>query len=217
MATIRVLLFDLGGVLVEFDGITPLLELCAQRIDREAARRFWLMSPSVRRFETGQCGAEEFAAGAVRELGLSLAPKLFLERFVSWDRGPMEGAFNLLESLRGRFLLACLSNNNELHWRRLQEMGLAARFDRCYLSQEIGLMKPDRAAYDHVVRDLGVSPGEILFFDDNIECVEAARQAGLTARQTRGVSEAQAALVSLGLLPRPASPEPDRQSRGDLG
>jgi HAD superfamily hydrolase (TIGR01509 family) len=194
----EVILFDLGGVLVHFDGITPLLALSGNRLEPEDARRFWLASPAVRRFETGRCTPEEFALGAVAELGLAMAPALFLEQFLTWDRGPMDQALSLLDSLRPHFLLACLSNNNELHWHRLRtETCLAAKFHRCYLSHEIGLMKPDREAFDYVVRDLGIRSAHILFFDDNPECVETARRLGFGAHQARGVREVQAVLSSL--------------------
>ncbi|MBI5685154.1 MAG: HAD family phosphatase [Verrucomicrobia bacterium] len=198
--TIQVILFDLGGVLVEFDGIAPLIALSGNRLDKEGARRFWLTSPSVREFETGRCGAEDFARRAVAELGLTMATDVFLRQFVSWDRGPMDGALSLLDALKPRFLLACLSNNNELHWNRLRkETKLPEKFHRCYLSQEIGLMKPDRESFAHVVRDLGAEPARILFFDDNPECVDAARQLGFTTRRARGVGEVKAALAELGL------------------
>jgi len=201
-AVIQVILFDLGGVLVHFEGIAPLVALCDNRLSREEARRFWLTSPSVRRFEVGRCTADEFAAGVVAELRLRIASDSFLKQFASWDRGPMEGALTLLDSLKPHFLLACLSNNNELHWSRLRDQtGLAGKFHRCYLSHEIGLMKPDRAAFDYVVHDLAVSPERILFFDDNPECVEAARAVGINACQACGVPEVRAILSVRGLLP----------------
>ena len=50
---IRAILFDLGGVLVDWDGTTPLVEFTQGRLSREGARRFWLESPQVRRLETG--------------------------------------------------------------------------------------------------------------------------------------------------------------------
>jgi HAD superfamily hydrolase (TIGR01509 family) len=198
---IQVLLFDLGGVVVDFDGIAPLLALSNGRLTREEARRFWLFSPSVRSFEIGKCTPEEFARGALAELGLELSPDFFLREFLAWDRGPMAGALELLDALRPRFLLACLSNNNELHWARLRaETRLAERFHRCYLSQEIGLIKPDGEIFEYVLRDLALPPAQILFLDDNPECVEAGRSAGLAACQVRGVQEARAALSSLGCL-----------------
>jgi HAD superfamily hydrolase (TIGR01509 family) len=196
----EVVLFDLGGVLVEFDGITPLLALSGDRLTREQARRFWLLSNAVRRFETGQCKGGEFAAAAVSELNLGVAPDVFLREFVSWDRGPMPGALELLDLLKPRFFLACLSNNNELHWRRLrEETALLEKFHRCFASHEIGHMKPDREAFDHVVRELGVVPGRILFLDDNPECVDGARAAGLAACRACGVDAVRAALASFGM------------------
>ena len=196
----EVILFDLGGVLVHFDGISPLLALSGNALTSEEARRFWLVSPSVRRFEVGGCSAQEFAAGAVAELRMTISPDEFLRQFVSWDSGPMDGALALLDSLREQFVLACLSNNNELHWRQLcDETPLPEKFHRCYVSHEIGLVKPDREIFDYVVRDLGVAPGRILFLDDNPECVEAAQAFGLVACRARGVEEVRSALASVGV------------------
>jgi HAD superfamily hydrolase (TIGR01509 family) len=193
------LLFDLGGVLVEWNGVEPLVALTRGRLTSEDARRFWLESDWVRRFETGLCDSAEFAAGAVRELGVDLSATAFLEAFRSWDKGPLPGSFELLNALRPHFTLACLSNNNALHWNagRLQE--LLACFHRAYASFEIGLMKPDRAAYEWVVADLGLNPGAILFFDDNPECVTAARSAGLQACLAKGPALVQKALEEQGL------------------
>ncbi len=196
----EVLLFDLGGVLVHFDGITPLLALRGNALTSEDARQFWLVSPSVRRFGRGRCSPDEFAAGAVAELGLPISRDAFLQKFLLWDSGPMEGALELLDSLQSQFRLACLSNNNELHWTRLcNETPLPGRFHHCYVSHEIGLVKPDRDVFDYVVRDLGVEPGRILFLDDNPECVEAAQALGLAAHRARGIEEVRAVLESCGV------------------
>jgi putative hydrolase of the HAD superfamily len=196
-----VVLFDLGGVLVEWDGIDPLVRLCQGRLDREGARRFWLESPSVRRFETGQIGRVAFAAGVVRELGLDLPLEAFLEAFVSWDRGFLPGAIDLLRELSGRCILACLTNNNELHWNKLhREPAFDRLFSRVYSSHQTGRMKPDVEAFEYAVADLDVRPEDVLFLDDNHECVSAARALRLRARQVRGVGEARRALVEEGVI-----------------
>ncbi|RPJ57001.1 MAG: HAD family phosphatase [Acidobacteria bacterium] len=193
------LLFDLGGVLVEWDGIEPLVALTGGRLTPEQARRFWLESDWVRRFEMGRCNSSEFATGAVRELGVDLSPPAFLEAFRSWDKGPLPGSFELLDALRPHFTLACLSNNNPLHWgeSRLQE--LVARFHRSYASFEIGLMKPDPAAYEWVIADLELEPSAVLFFDDNPECVNAAQAAGMRSCLAKGPAMVRQALGELGI------------------
>ena len=194
----KVLLFDLGGVLVDWAGIDPLLALTAGRLSPEQARKFWLESAAVRDFERGRCGAEEFARATVADLRLTCAPAEFLVQFESWDRGPFPGAVELLAELAPQYYLACLSNNNELHWRRLRQCpGFLDRFQQRFVSFEIGKIKPDPDVFEYVLARLDAPPASVLFFDDNPECVEAARRLGLRARHVQGVAAVRAALRAL--------------------
>lgn len=198
MCRFQVLLFDLGGVLVEWVGSAGLLSLADGTLDAEAARRFWLESPWVRRFERGQCNPLEFARGVVEALGLRLPPEEFLVHFTRWDKGPFPGTADLLRELRGRYLLACLSNNNVIHWPRLRdEFSMGRFFDRCFISCEIGLVKPDPEVFRYVRRELGVPAGRILFIDDNPECTEAAAGEGLATATARGIEAVRQALDGL--------------------
>ena len=65
------------------------------------------------------------------------------------------------------------------------------------MSHELGVMKPDPAVFDHVVRTVGTTADRLLFLDDDAEHVRAARTSGMRAEQARGLSEVQDALVSL--------------------
>ncbi len=197
----QIILFDIGGVLVNWDGIAPLIQLTNGRLTPEQARKFWLDSPWVRKFEAGLCGASDFASGVLEELHLSMSPDEFLKRFISWDRGPLPGAIELLGELAPKIILACLSNNNELHWRKLlQEPGFLEHFKYRFVSFEIHKVKPDPEVFEYVLARLPAPPAEILFLDDNIECVEAARKWKVQAVQTRGVAEVRALLKKLNLL-----------------
>jgi len=199
--SLQAILFDLGGVLVDWDGTTPLVKLTHGRLSVEQARRFWLQSPWVRRLETGQCQPLEFAGGVLAELKLdaALTPEKFLEVFRSWDKGPFPGAEKILEQLQSRYPLACLSNNNGLHWSTPPLQSLLKHFQHCFVSFETGLMKPDRAAFDHAVRGIGLPPENTLFLDDNIECVETARASGLSAFQARGLASVRQVLANAGI------------------
>ena len=191
----KVLLFDLGGVLVEWDGIEPLMKLSRGRLTRDMARRFWLESPWARKFETGQCTPREFALGVIEELKLSLSPDEFIQQFISWDRGPLPGALDLLERLRPNFQLVCLSNNNELHWPILREKAsIDKKFDYCFISFEIGVMKPEEEAFLYVIKKVGRAPEEFLFFDDNPECIETALKIGMSAFCVQGITGVESVL-----------------------
>jgi len=194
----KVILFDLGGVLVEFDGIEPLIAMTKGRLDGESARRFWLESPWVRRFEIGACQPLAFASGFAEELNLAISPEALLAEFLSWEKGPYPGALDLLETLRPHFTLACLSNNNALHWNYLRDqLGFGNPFHVSFLSHEIGLIKPDGAVFRAVLEDLAVPGPRILFLDDNPECVEAALRSGIDARRVNGIENVLSLLSSL--------------------
>ena len=196
-----VLLFDLGGVVIELDGLPVWMEWTGESDERVVWER-WLRSKAVRRFESGRATAAEFGEEIVAEFGLVIAPGDFLSRFADWPRGPYPGVLELIASLRDRFRVACLSNCNALHWPRfLGEMGLAGAFDHHFSSHELGAMKPDREIFERVAAELGVAPERLLFLDDNQLNVDGARAAGLHAELAKGPAGLRSTLVRLGIVP----------------
>jgi glucose-1-phosphatase len=198
---IQVILFDVGGVLVQLRGVAALLEWLPQRPTPEALFRTWLQSPAVREFETGRCDAQAFATRVVRELELPVDAAQFLESFVDWPTGLYPGAPELIARIPPDCRRALLSNSNALHWPRLMdEMGLAALFEHRFVSHLTGRFKPDRAAFEHVIETLACEPEGIFFLDDNLLNVEAARSAGMRAARVDGVSGAERALLEAGVI-----------------
>lgn len=198
---VKIILFDLGGVLVNWDGNAGLSNLIGDDFSQEDARRFWFLSPAVARFETGQISPEEFARQALSELSLEISTKEWLSHFISWDRGPFPGAAELLEELEAHHQMGCLSNNNELHWNRLCEIYKFGRYlPHQYLSHKIGMFKPDPAIFEYVIHDLDISAASIVYLDDSPENVEAASGTGMRARLARGLDETIRVLKSEHLL-----------------
>ncbi len=197
---VELVLFDLGGVLADFGGVGPMRQLAGLDTDDEVWRR-WLACPWVRAFERGSCTAEQFAAGVVSEWGLPASPTDFLDGFRSWLAAPFPGADDLVRSVKERLPVACLSNTNLVHWdHAVAGWPLVELFDFRFLSFQIGLLKPDADVYEHVVRSVELPPAQILFLDDNLINVEAARRSGLGAVQVRGVDEARRSLMAHGVL-----------------
>jgi putative hydrolase of the HAD superfamily len=195
-----VIAFDIGGVLVQLTGVPRMLEWLQSDADGDMWNR-WLLSESVRSFETGKCTAEEFASAVCAEFALPVAPDAFLEEFVTWAHGVFPGAHELLRALRPHYQLVSLSNNNSIHWSRIRdEMKLADLFDRHFLSHEIGLIKPDREVFEHVVAALGIPAERILYFDDNRLNVEQARAVGMSAHRTVGLEAVIAKLAELNII-----------------
>ena len=114
---------------------------------------------------------------------------------------PNEAVCDLVPRLAGRYTLALLSNTNELHYRqfRRQFADVLDRFDRLFVSHEIGLRKPNPAIYRHVSDWANVAPAECVFIDDLPENVEAARACGWEGIVYRVEGDLAAELRALGV------------------
>ena len=196
-----VILFDLGGVIVELTGVPCMMEWLGHRITEEALWQQWLTSHSVRKFERGHIRADQFATSIVAEFQLPVSASDFLQEFSAWPKGVYPGATDLLKTLAKKYRLACLSNTNEIHWPRIcDEMGLFPYFSDQFPSHQLGLIKPDLAVFEHVLAKLSCSPERMLFLDDNQLCVDGARKTGMEAYRVVGLNEASLKLIELGIL-----------------
>lgn len=197
---IDIVLFDLGGVLIELGGVESMRELSGIESDDELWRR-WLGCPWVRSYERGECSADEFASGVVDDWGLTVEPATFLAAFAAWPLGPLPGAESLVARVRRSVPVGCLSNTNSLHWDdHFGDWPILSGFDYRFLSFELGLLKPDREVFDHVAELLPAPPERILFLDDNQLNVDGARDAGFAATHVRGVVESERALIDAGVF-----------------
>jgi putative hydrolase of the HAD superfamily len=192
----KVLLFDLGGVLVQSEGLVHLGKIAPRDSPQTVADR-WRSSRAVDLFERGKITPEEFAVSFIEEWGLPHTHIEFLEMFASWVTGFFPGAESLIETLRIKHRVAYLSNTNAIHYARLPQ--LSSLFDSGFASHISGHMKPFPEAYAHAISSLEIPPAQICFFDDLAPNVTAAREAGMKAVQVRGLAELKAALKAEGL------------------
>jgi HAD superfamily hydrolase (TIGR01509 family) len=193
------LLFDLGGVLVENHTIERLQALLGDGSSADVIRRRWLECPAVTAFEHGLLKPHEFARQFLDHWELDLDPGAFLEDFAGWPARYYPGAEDCLRDLGTRHRLACLSNSNERHWQR--HRGFREFFDPALSSHHLGIMKPDPRIYQRAIEACGVPASRIVFFDDLEANVLAARQAGMQAHQVEGFPALRGCLVQLGFLP----------------
>lgn len=63
----------------------------------------------------------------------------------------------------------------------LRTTGLAPWIDVACAATVIGVSKPAREAYTITAQHLGVAPEQCLFFDNELPCVEGARESGMRA------------------------------------
>lgn len=194
----RLLLFDLGRVVVEVTGERDIRPYLKGPLRTDGAG--WPAMEAWEAFEKGLLTPVEFSEQFVAQADLSLDAAAFLINFEGWTRGLLPGASEILTSLRRQFRLAALSNSNEIHWARNAALGVPDHFERVFASHEIGYRKPAREIYEHVLEEMTVVAEDVTFFDDQQPNVDAARELGMSAYRVEGTDELRACLLELGYL-----------------
>lgn len=199
MSRPSLLLFDLGGVLIENATFANLARLLPEPMDTVALKDRWLASSAIRRFELGEVSPQAFAELFIDEWKIPLAPGVFLEEFASWPTGFHPEARLTLRVLRQRYRAGCLSNCNVLHWAKFD--GFKEDFDFALSSHLLGATKPDDEAFIRALAACGAEPSSVYFFDDAVRNVEAARRLGIRSFHVDGFDSLLRVLRAELLLP----------------
>ena len=195
----KVVILDVGGVLVKLGGMRQ-FERWTGLTPSEIKSR-WLASEAVREFESGRLSFQPFASAVIREFDLPIGPAELREEMYSWTGELFDGAHEVVVEISRTHRVACLCNSNGIQWPRVRdELGLGQWFADQFVSHELGLAKPQPEIYRHVTVALGVTPREVVFFDDSQPNVVGAARVGWDACQVHGTAELRRELLRLGLL-----------------
>ncbi|MDM0038902.1 HAD family phosphatase [Variovorax sp. J22G21] len=197
---VEALLFDLGGVVFEFDFEHALQHWAlhsALPLD-ELRQRFGFDEP-YRRHERGEIAAADYFESLRRTLRLSASDEQIAHGWNAIFRAEITETLDAIQQARKHWPCYAFSNTNAEHQRAWTAAypRIATTFDRVFVSSEIGLRKPEAAAFAHIAEAIGVAPSAILFFDDLAENVTGAIAAGLQAVQVRSPADVREALARL--------------------
>ena len=180
---IRTVIFDLGGVLVRTVDRIP-RQLLAEKFGMTYDELDALVygSPSSKLAGEGKISAQQHKETVLKTLGLPLDSfNSFGDEFWGGDRLDKK-LVEFIDGLRGEYSTALLSNAwDDLRHLLVNFWKIDDIFDHIFISAELKLAKPDPKIYQHVISELHKDPSEMIFVDDFIENVEAARAAGLRA------------------------------------
>ncbi len=196
------LLFDLGRVVldIDFSRATACWAEHAGCKPSDIVARF-VRDEAFVDHETGRISDAAYFESLRSSLGVAISDDHFLQGWNAIFAGEMPGIAALLSRAAERMPLYAFSNTNRPHveYFSIAHADLLGHFRELYLSSTIGLRKPDAAAYDHVVKSIGVPAERIVFFDDLAENVEGARARGLKAVHVTSPRDVAEALTALGI------------------
>lgn len=197
-----VLLFDLGRVVldIDFNKVMTIWAGHAGCVPADIAGRF-VVDDSYRHHETGAIDDAAFFDNLRSSLGIAISDDQFLEGWNAIFAGEMPGIAPLLARAAARMPLYAFSNTNPPHVAHFSQTyaDVLGHFREIFLSSTIGLRKPDAAAYDHVVKAIGVPAPRIVFFDDSADNIAGARARGLIGVHVTSTVDVAKALAALGI------------------
>jgi putative hydrolase of the HAD superfamily len=191
---ITTVVFDLGGVLLRTEDKGPRTQL-AERLGmtyQELESRVYGSREAMR----GEISAETHKRMVMRELGLPEdAFDGFGKEFWGGDRLD-QILVDFLHGLKSDYTTVLLSNAwDDLRPLLVNLWKIADGFDHIFISAEMGIAKPDPEIYQAVIAEIQKDPAELVFLDDFIENVNAARDEGWNAIHFRSREGALAELA----------------------
>ena len=204
MSPFDALLFDLGGVVIDIDFHRMFARWARHGGgDPEALRARFAFDDAYERHERGEIGADEYFASLRSSLGVELSDAQLVDGWTAIYVGEVPGIAALLGALAPRIPLYGFTNSNPTHmahWARAYAEVLKP-FRRIFVSSDMGLRKPEPAAFAVIAAAIGVPLDRILFFDDTRPNVEGALAVGMQAVHVPAVGVAEAIAKSVGELP----------------
>lgn len=177
---IAAIAFDWGGIFTEgtFDSSAHarLAELHGLPADHVLPLYLDLMAG----FEVGEFDLPEFHSRFQDTVGRTSELAEFRSTFLGAVR-ERAAMYELLASLPGHVKLGMLSNNVPELCDIVRDDPRMAALSAFVFSNEIGVRKPERAAFDALSSALDLPPSAIVFVDDNADNIAAARNLGFVA------------------------------------
>ncbi|CND00674.1 phosphatase [Yersinia frederiksenii] len=178
-------IFDLGNVIVDIDfkrvlGVWSKLS----SVPLATLSERFTMGEVFQQHERGEISDEDFARQLSDEMGLSLSFEQFAEGWQAVFVALRPEVITIMQRLRKEgHRVVVLSNTNRLHCNHWPQHypEVAAAADHLYLSQDLGMRKPEARIYQHVLSAENIPAEQAVFFDDVEANIVAARIEGITA------------------------------------
>lgn len=195
---IKNVVFDMGNVLMLFDGPYFSAQFTESETDAAALQRALFGSPAWNLLDSGTISYNTMLRVARAHLDERLWPNLEA-CFAGWAAysTPIEQTNALAAELkREGYGIYLLSNAGTRIHDQLSHMPAWGLMDGAVVSGEERLMKPDPAIYQLLCERYGLLAEECLFVDDNADNCEGARVAGMrSVRYTGDVAVIREALA----------------------
>lgn len=182
MKNINTIIFDLGGVLIDWNP-----DYMYRKLITDEQKRKWFLENVCNLDWNEQQDAGRKIEEANKER-IALFPEYkdwILAYYQRWEEmlnGPIEGTVEIFRALKKKEHLGFYALTNwsaETFPRALEMFDFLHWFDGRVVSGEENTRKPFREIYDLILNRYGLVASQTLFIDDNLRNIKAAQELGL--------------------------------------
>ena len=202
MSSIKYVVFDIGGVLIDWNP----RHLFRKVFDSEEEMEWFLANVCTYEWNLQQDGGKLFhvATAELQERFPEYSDKIALY-YGRWEEmlgGEIKGTVEIFKKLKSAGIpLYALSNwSHEAFPVAYERYGFMKEFDGLVVSGYEKLLKPDHAIYRVLMERYGVNPGEAVYIDDNRPNADAAAELGFNAIHFLSSDQLRDDLKALGLI-----------------
>ena len=174
---IKAIIFDLGGVVAHGGYLGFLKHYCADCFTPLGKKRIlWL----ERQVNLGKISEKEFYQELEKEFGIHLTPKQMHRTIVKHMQAD-KGLKHMIPHLKKAKVALFTNSLGMMALEVLKKRHLTGKkfFDRVFVSTSMHMAKPDKQAYEYVLKKLKVKPQQSIMVDDRIENIRPARSIGM--------------------------------------
>ena len=174
---IKAIIFDLGGVITHGGYLGFLKHYCAKCFTPAGKQKILLLERQV---NLGNISETDFYREIEKIFGVHLTPKQMHRIIVSHMQAD-KGLVHLIPKLKKAKIALFTNSLGMMALEVLKKRHLTGKkfFDRVFVSTKMHMAKPDKQAYQYVLKKLKVKPKQALMVDDRIENIAPARRLGM--------------------------------------
>ncbi len=201
---IKGIIFDLGGVIVEAGFEFEFYKYVSDKFGVDEHKLQQISQMEWSNLEKGRETNQQFWQKVTKKLSIGLdagqeLAELWVEFYKRYAR-KKEDTISLIEKLHKNYKLGIISNTQPEHIEINRGQDLFKYFDIILLSYELGVRKPEREIFELASKKLQIPLANLLFVDDNVRWVGAARRHGLKAILFKSADQLEKSLRRLGVI-----------------
>jgi len=184
----QAIIFDLGGVILNIDYHSTVLEFEKLGIQDFNQQFSQLKQTSLfDDYETGRITSADFIHQLKKLLPENTSEQAIIHAWNAILKDLPPHRLQILKTVHAALPTFLLSNTNDLHIQQFNQYlsatfqidDLAPYFNQLYMSYEVGMRKPDAEIFEHLLNQEKLIPEKTLFIDDTIIHIETARKLGI--------------------------------------